>query len=313
MSKLDTRLNLLTKHQNGNGRVAIFQDGTRIIKFRGDVFKPEYPLNVDLRISERCSFGAYDDGRPGFCDFCHESAKQNGRQGDVDKILDKLDGLPEGTEIAMGINFPTQPIGKLLKTFHKRGMIVNVTINQGHLSANKDAIFSWIGNDLIKGLGVSYRDQIRMDGNLYGYVNDYQNTVWHVIAGIDNIHNVLSLSSKRVKKILILGEKNFGFNAGRVKLTSDLHKDWRKNVGKLFDHFQVVSFDNLALEQLEIQKLFSEQQWSVFYQHEHSLYIDAPNERFQLSSRTLDRSEHWDNMTLKEYFHKHCRKVEKEK
>lgn len=297
------KLTLLTHHKNGNGTVSIFGDGTRIIKIDGDEFKPEFPLNIDLRISTQCSFGADDDGTPGFCAFCHESAQKNGIHGNVDHILEKLDCMPPGTEIAMGINFPTQPLGRLLKGFQKKEFIVNVTVNQGHVQANQDTIFYWINNNLIKGLGISYRSSVNSESNTWRYINDYPNTIWHVIAGIDNFHDVLKkLPKMGARKVLILGEKDHGFNAGKVFLGSTNHREWRNGIEEIFDSYDVVSFDNLALEQLKIKELFSTKQWEVFYQAEHSMYIDAPHQRFQVSSRTLDRSVNWNTMTVTQYF-----------
>ena len=61
-----------------------------------------------------------------------------------------------------------------------------------------------------------------------------------------------------------MGEKNFGYNKGKVDLDSKIHKEWRWWVHKLFSIFDVVSFDNLALVQLDIDRFFTDENWDIF-------------------------------------------------
>jgi hypothetical protein len=76
---------------------------------------------------------------------------------------------------------------------------------------------------------------------------------------------------------------------------------WMWNVRALFDIFDVVSFDNLALEQLNIRRFFNIDDWNTFYQGEHSFYIDAAMEQFKPSSRSSE-SVNWNDMDLVTYF-----------
>jgi hypothetical protein len=62
-----------------------------------------------------------------------------------------------------------------------------------------------------------------------------------------------------------------------------------------------VSFDNLALEQLNIKRFFTNNNWEVFNQGEHSFYIDSVNGYFAPSSRSDDKT-NWNTTTIKNYF-----------
>jgi hypothetical protein len=179
------------------------------------------------------------------------------------------------------------------------GYIVNLTVNQGHLKRDLIMLNKLIDNGLIKGLGVSYRSALKF--SVPEEILNYEHTVFHVICGIDSFSNVASLINNGVNKILLLGEKNFGYNKGRVDLTTRKHKEWYWWVHKLFSMFNVVSFDNLALEQLNIKRFFTNNNWEVFNQGEHSFFVDSVNGYFAPSSRSDDKT-NWNTTTIKNYF-----------
>ena len=127
------------------------------------------------------------------------------------------------------------------------------------------------------------------------------NVVLHVIAGIDDIEDVRQLSQTGIKKLLILGEKDFGFNINKVNLDSVNHKNWYRKTVTLLDNFEVVSFDNLALEQINFRRFIIDEHWNSAYQGEHSMYINAVSGYFAPSSRSNEKT-NWDKMSLKEFF-----------
>jgi hypothetical protein len=259
----------------------------------------DYPLNVDIRVSTKCAFGAKADGTPGFCGFCHESAKQNGSECDYEQLKSKISDLPRGVELAIGANELTYGLFMFIKWCEANGYIPNLTINQGHIRRDIDRLLILIKANYIKGLGISYRGGLKWD--IPQEILDYPNTVFHVIAGIDTFAEVEALAAKGVKKILILGEKDFGFNKGNVNLDSRNHKEWFWWVHKLFSHFDAVSFDNLALVQLRIQRFFTSQNWAVFNQGEHSFYINAVDGYYAPSSRSNEKTD-WNKKNIFEYF-----------
>lgn len=286
------------QYQNGNSIVNLFDDGTRVIHYE-DKLNLEFPLNIDIRVSSKCTFGYNPKTNKAFCDFCHESARTDGDECDYNVLKDKLKGLPKGIELAIGANNITNDLYTFILWCDTHDYIVNLTINQGHLKRDSDGLKSLINNQLIKGLGVSYRSSLKWD--IPQFILDYDHTVFHVIGGIDSIYDVMELSNKGVKKVLVLGEKNFGFNQGKVDLKTKKHREWFWFISKLFPIFDVVSFDNLALEQMNIKRFFSDESWGVFNQGEHSFYINAVDKYFAPSSRSNNKT-NWENVTVSEYF-----------
>lgn len=289
----------ISKYENGNALISIFDDGTRYIEFENSL-NLDYPLNIDIRISTQCSFGQKPDGSPGFCTFCHESAKVNGIECNYEKLKEKLNDLPQGIELAIGCNNMTVGLKNFIIwcSFNKK-YICNVTINQGHISKNWGLIEVLINQGYIKGLGISYRSSLKW--NVPQSILDYQNTVFHVIAGIDDIDDIKELYNKGVNKILILGEKDFGYNSGKVDLNSRKHKEWRWFLPDLFKLFEVVSFDNLALEQLKPERFLTRKDFEIFNQGEYSMYINAVEGYYSPSSRSNHRM-YWNKISIKEFF-----------
>jgi hypothetical protein len=287
----------ITEYKNGNSIIAIHSDGTRIISYEDDL-RLDYPLNIDIRVSTKCSFGFNPSTGTAVCGFCHESATMNGADCNYDVLFEKLNGLPSGIELAIGSNELTDNLVTFLEKCKNQGWICNVTVNQGHLKRDKEKIIECIDSGLIRGLGISYRSGFSA---IPSELLNYENTVIHVINGIDSIEEVLGLKECGVKKVLVLGEKNFGFNLNKVNLWSSSHRKWYMWIPKLFDSFDVVSFDNLALEQLKIKRFIRDDKWDEMYQGEHSFYINAVSETFSPSSRSPDASS-WNSYSIKEYF-----------
>lgn len=300
-------LNFPISYTNGNATIKIYNDGTREIEYPdNEELKLEFPLNIDIRLASKCSFGFNPKTNTAVCDFCHESATTDGVEGDLDGLYEKLKDLPSGVELAIGINGDISTnILRLLYQLHNHGFIINVTVNQGHLKAVRLPLILLLDIGIIQGLGISFRKQFNdfsviVENEQINLLN-YKNTVVHVIAGIDNFEDVKNLSEMGVKKLLVLGEKDFGFNSNRVDLKSKSHREWFINIRKLFNLFEVVSFDNLALEQLNIKRFLADADWKTMYQGEHSMYINAVTNEFSPSSRSSDKVS-WDNITLKDYF-----------
>lgn len=289
--------NIIASYKNGNASITLSSDGTRVIEYPDSGIKLDYPLNIDIRVSSRCAFGLNPKTGKAICDFCHESATTDGYSADLDYLYTHvLSGLPAGVELAVGVNEWHEDLLVFLKKCDMSGWIVNVTVNQGHVRRDKQYIDHAITTGLINGLGVSYREGMI---DIPKWILDYPNTVVHVIAGLDSIDSVRELSKKGVKKILVLGEKDFGFNLGKVKLTTSEHVKWYREVHTLFNSFEVVSFDNLALEQLNIRRFVKN--WEELYQHEYSFYINAVDGYFAESSRSGKKTE-FGRQSIQAYF-----------
>lgn len=121
-------------------------------------------------------------------------------------------------------------------------------------------------------------------------------TLWNTY-----VDDIKELANKGVKKILILGEKDFGYNSGKVDLNSRNHKEWRWFLSDLFKLFEVVSFDNLALEQLKPERFLTKKDFDTFNQGEYSMYINAVEGYYSPSSRSNHRM-YWNKVSIKEFF-----------
>jgi len=278
--------------KNGNAIITISNDGSRLIEYE-DSLKLEQPLNIDIRVSTSCSFAET------LCkDFCYENAVKNGKDCDYEQLKKILSPLNSGIELTIGCNHFTNDLLDFLKWASTKGFLCNLTINQGHIKRDIFNLLYAIENELVFGVGISYRKDLNW--NIPLEILNHDNCVFHVIMGIDTIDEVISLSDRGVKKILVLGEKNVGYNIGNVDLDSIIHKQWRWWVQKLFKLFTVVAFDNLSEQQLKLERFFTKEEWSIFHQGEYSFYIDAVNEFFSPSSRDIKKT-NW-NTNIKEYF-----------
>ena len=61
----------------------------------------------------------------------------------------------------------------------------------------------------------------------------------------------------------------------------------RDNCLDMIKHFKLVSFDNLAIEQLDVKNKLNEKDWSKFYRGDdghHTFYVDLVEEKFAKNS-----------------------------
>ena len=66
----------------------------------------------------------------------------------------------------------------------------------------------------------------------------------------------------------------------------------KKNLEKMLSHFKVISFDNLAITQLDIKRLMSEEDWEEFYMGDDggfTFYIDMVDGTFGKNSLVTER------------------------
>lgn len=291
------------KYRNGNAVVTLdLRDGTRIIEYPdNEPLTLQTPLNIDIRVSTQCPYGYNTVTQKSTCAFCHESALVSGVEchyGILQQVL--IDAkLPRGTEIALGVNEVTPDLIQFVKNLYRLGLVVNITMNERYILQYGDTGLKQM-LPYVFGLGISYRS---LQGclSLPDWIADYPHTVIHVINGIDNFDDIKELGIK-YRKLLVLGEKDFGFNRGKVNLDTPSHKQWKSNIMQLTKIFDIVSFDNLGLQQLEIRGKITDEEYKSFYQGEHSMYINAVEQYFAPSSRTRNNIKHFGETDLRSYF-----------
>jgi hypothetical protein len=272
-------MELLGSYKNGNTMNHIFSDGTRIRETEDNEFRFDFASNMDVKICNFC------DQR---CPFCHEGSTPDSKFGDIlnEKFIETLHPYQE---IAIGGGDATAhpDLIPFLEKLKAQKVIANITVNQVHFEQKQDLIRKLVDRKLIYGLGVSLVNPTESFINL---VKKYPNAVIHVINGVLKTSDVAALVNNDLK-MLILGYKhlrrgNDYFDSDAVNIKKN--QEWLyENLGAILSKFKVVSFDNLALEQLDVRRLLSDRQWEEFYQGEDgtsTYYIDMVERKFAKSS-----------------------------
>lgn len=281
-------MELLGIYKNGNFTTKIFNDGTKVRETEDDEFVAAFAENMDIKISNYCDMG---------CKFCHEGSTKNGKHGDIlnEKFIETLHPYQE---VALGGGDATShpDLIPFLQKLKDRKVIVNMTVNQKHFEQKQDLIRRLVDEKLIYGIGVSL---VNPTDEFISLVKQYPNAVIHVINGVLRPSDIEALSDKNLK-MLILGYKqlrrgNEWYNEDHENII--VKQMWLKdNLAEIINHFKVVSFDNLAIEQLEVQRLMSKEEWDEFYMGDDgtmTYYIDMVERKFARSS-TVDFDKRYD-------------------
>lgn len=283
-------MNILGKYKNGDYSVVMLSDGTKVRYNDKDSFNPIKPESMDLKITNKC----YGNGN-GLCAMCHECSNPEGKHGDV-LNLPFLDTLLPYTEIAIGGGNPLlhPDLIQFLKGLKTRKLIANMTVNQWTFMQSLDYIKSLVDKKLIYGVGVSLTDP---NDKFIEAVKEFPNVVIHVINGIVSREHMQKLANNGLK-ILILGYKEFGrgneFYADSGDEINILKREMYDALPDIINDcwFKCVSFDNLAIKQLDPKRLMSEDEFSEFFMGsdgEYTMYVDAVNREYAMSSTSVKR------------------------
>ena len=285
-------------YRNGNYLVMLDVDsGTKIRYNSGDKFVPEFPESMDVCISKKCKIG---------CQFCHEKCTPNGEHADL-MSLKFIDNLHPYTELALNGNDPLHPdLVPFLEKCKKLKLVPSLTVNYHTFNKNIEFLKFLCDKKLIYGLGVSLDGIYDDDENVNELISQFKrfpNLVIHVINGIIAVEDLKLLKGNDLK-VLILGYKQFGrgvdfFSHNGLGVLCGQNDLYNKLPEIIDDEwFTTISFDNLAIEQLEVKRLMSDEEWRKFYMgedSEFSFYIDAVNKNFGKCSTSTNRYDLTDN------------------
>lgn len=275
-----TMNNVLGKYTNGNYTVTIFSDGTKIREAEADVFIPAFAENCDVKITDYCD---------GNCPYCYEGCSIEGKHADL--LSQKwIDTLHPYTELALNGNDLSHPqLIPFFKKLKEKKIITNLTVNQQHFMKNLDKLHKMTDEKLIYGLGVSL---VNADREFINEIKKFPNAVVHTINGILDTLDIFNLSYHNIK-LLILGYKELNRGNDYIKEHTNAVK-LNQHVLKVLlpkliknKNFSVISFDNLAIEQLDVKNLMSEKDWEEFYMGDDgqfTFYIDMVNKTFSKNS-----------------------------
>lgn len=278
---------LLGSYRNGNYTVAIYEDGTKVRETEGDSFIPSFAENIDLKITDKCDGG---------CPWCYDSATNDGdyaplmAENEIETVHKYIRTLRPGTEISINGNDLSHPeLLAFLVYLRKKRVIANITVSQKHFMRNYHRLQGWTERKLIHGLGVSLTDS--EDKEFLEKITHFPNAVVHVISGVFNGDDFDNLAWKNLK-ILILGYKDLGRGSEwkeKNEQNIKYNQEWLEEAltTEFPGAFSIVSFDNLAIDQLKIKEKLDASEWGETYMGEDgefTFYIDAVSGTYSKSS-----------------------------
>lgn len=286
-------MNLIGSYMNGNYKVSIFDDGTKIRENDLDFFEPNTVESMDIKITNRCDKG---------CPMCHEDSKPDGVHGDILSpcFINKLHPF---TELAIGGGNPLEhpDLEEFLLKCEDNQLIPSMTVNQDHFMNNISRIKKLCDNKLIYGLGISLTDPT---DEFIKEVSQFPNAVIHIIAGLFTPDQFKKLANRDLK-ILILGYKKVRRGENLYKNISNEIDDkinWMKSMLPVMTKlkcFNTISFDNLAIKQLDVKNTLkmSDEDWDLFYMGDDgqeemtsaSMYVDMVKKEFARNSCSMER------------------------
>lgn len=284
-------MKLLNKYLNGNVTVTLFDNGTKIQEWDdNEGAHPDYPNSMDIKITDYCDAG---------CKWCHEKSTIKGKHADLEYLLEIIQDLPKGTELAIGGGNPLShpSLIPFLKTCKSLRLVPNLTVNYFHIVAQYPLINKLLDNGLIYGLGLSIPDDF--DESIINLINKKDNIVYHVISGVNDLFILDKIKQSCVKKCLILGYKDYGRGEQyRSQKVTDNLQNWTDNLGQYIKKIHL-SFDNLALKQLNIKQYLTDDEWSRFYcgtDGAFTMYIDTVKQKYAMSSTNPNKYDLVGNM-----------------
>ncbi len=218
---------------------------------------------------------------------CYLNCTKQGKHGNLN--LPFFDTLHPYTEIAINGNDLSHPdLEDFLIRMKNQKVISNMTVNQKHFERHYNKIKDWQDRGLLHGIGVSLVNSKTLD------LKEMKNVVVHTIAGLLTEEDINNLSGRDIK-LLILGYKILGrgdeyYHKNKERIESNI-KWLADNIMNIKEGFNVVSFDNLSLEQLDMQSKIDPKLWNMIYMGDEGAYtyfVDAVKEYFALSSLELE-------------------------
>lgn len=280
-------MKLLGQYKNGNYTTRIFSDGTKVRITNDDEFIPEFAENMDVKITDKCSQG---------CAFCYEGCTAHGRhaklmKGDGTPAQKWMEDLKPYTELAINGNDMDHPeLVSFLKYMKSKKVITNITVNQNQFEKSSGYILDLYNKKLIHGVGVSL---INPTDYFIVQAKSIPTIVIHTIAGVLTKEQIDKMSNHDLK-LLILGYKDLRRGSKYLEEHgSEINENIKmlaSSLENVTSSFKVVSFDNLALEQLSVKEnLFKDkpEEWDTFYMGDDgtmTYYIDAVNETYSKNS-----------------------------
>ena len=271
-------MRLIGSYINGNYKVFMYDDGTKVRLNNKDKFVPEFPESIDMKISNKCNMG---------CPYCHEKSVPDGKLANLNHPI--LDSLRPHTELALGGGNVLEHPGLLvfLDKMKEKQVICNMTVHLKHFVDYYEILKYYVTEGLVHGIGISINSGVTKKE--IEMIKSIPNTVVHVIAGVVPFNTLKTMANQNIK-LLILGYKTYGRGEQYAKDYTFIDGSieyLRKHMSKLRKWFPLISFDNLAIKQLRLREMVSDKDWERTYMGDDgqfTMYVDLVEETFARSS-----------------------------
>lgn len=298
-------------YRNGNYDVSIsLKDGTKIRDNHRDdnLFIADFPECADICITSYCDIG---------CPFCYLDCTEAGRHVRFHEMVQILNTFHPWTEVALGGGSPilNPDLENILAFFKTKNVLPSITMHRKHLIDKTHTVKDLVDRGLLYGIGVS---ATYFDENVVYIIkkNQLENAVIHAIVGIIDGDD-LKYYLKKGMKVLLLGYKDMG--RGRISpVESGEIRRKTENVKSVVGEWiyggggpGIVSFDNLALRQLNIRNIISDDMWNQSYMGDDgldgeltsaSMYIDFVEKKFARNSICATTHDFGDIKSVDEMF-----------
>lgn len=268
-------------YTNGNYRVALTNSGTKVRYNKEDKLVAAFPESIDLKITNCCDKG---------CVMCHENSRPDGEHAEL--IYNPLfESIQPYTELAIGGGNPLShpDLTPFLQAMYDKKVLCNLTVNIDHMLQNYTVLHLMSETRFINGLGISLTRPITFEEA--EIIKSFKNVVIHAVAGITQPIWLMPLKDSDVK-LLILGYKKCGRGADYYVGKNAIVVNRRMFNMQVFirrnqKRFPVMAFDNLAIEQLDVKSLVTEETWNKNYMGEDgefTMFIDLVKNEYAVSS-----------------------------
>ena len=267
-------MNVISTYKNGNYTVMVGEDCSVVRMKKDTEYNPNTPEYIELKITSRCDK---------CCPWCYENTSTDGIHGDV--IYDKaIDSFTVGTIVCItGGDIMKHPyLGELLAKLKHKGAIVSLSLSQQSFMDNIAAIKLLCELKYVNKLDVSVEI---VTSEFLSSVKSFNYVSLSIVAGITPRTSIKAMFNYGVN-LHIRGYKDMRrgkiYHTGDTGVLIDARIQWLKdNIDSIRSNFASVSFDDLACEQLGIDRKIPDSKFS--------LYIDCVKKRYAKSSDSSDK------------------------
>jgi hypothetical protein len=181
-----------------------------------------------------------------------------------------------------------------------------MTINHKHIKPYWNIIKTILDNNLIYGLGISISSPY--DPEIIAEISKLTpNIVYHIIIGVNDPKDIFNIHfNDNNAKFLLLGYKQYGRGAIHYSnFTKKMINKWKLDIKNYLGKFNL-SFDNLAIKQLNLKNHFTIEGWKQFYMGDDftfTMYVNAVDKFYAPTSHHINTDRiSTDAMDVIDYF-----------